>query len=171
MHASSSAFLPVADTKCDATRDVTSCNATSGGSVYIQVMANASGHVVYCKKNVTSGFTKVFTLKNEQVKVNKDNAEFFIGNGTLKITGLSKNDTGQYSFDIFNQNGVHLRNVTLHLHVQGKYEPVHREALEGVVHRNRLWFNRRFLCFSSCLFLSLTVVCVRVSPCTHTHGF
>lgn len=93
--------------------------------MYIQVMTNASGHNVRCKKKMDgSGFTHVFSLKGGKVTVQKEfnNTQFFINNGTLQITDLKKNDSGEYNFMIYSENGLFLKNITVHLDVQGKYE-------------------------------------------------
>lgn len=110
--------VPVAETNCSAT---SLCTVSHGGTVYIQMMSNASGLIVRCKK----GSIPVFNLKKEEVKIlgNFENrTQFFINNGTLKITNLEKNDSGQYISEVFNQDGFRMRNITFQLNVQGKYK-------------------------------------------------
>lgn len=117
---------PAAETKCDATQSLhTPCTVVLGGSVYIQVMTNASGLTVWCKKVQHSGYATVFGLKKEEVSIEKEfknRTQFFINNGTLKITNVEKSDSGQYLLEVFGGlNGILVRNNTVQLDVQGKY--------------------------------------------------
>uniref|UniRef100_A0AAQ5XGB8 Immunoglobulin V-set domain-containing protein n=1 Tax=Amphiprion ocellaris TaxID=80972 RepID=A0AAQ5XGB8_AMPOC len=78
------------------------CSAVLGGSVYIQVMTNASGYQLRCKKTLPSGSITVFNVRREKVTIQdefKNRTEFFINNGTLKITNVERNDSGQYSIE------------------------------------------------------------------------
>ncbi|TDH07689.1 hypothetical protein EPR50_G00108500 [Perca flavescens] len=92
----SHAFFSAADTKCNATQNTSLCSVTLGGSVYIQVMTNASGHKLECKKHLPTGSINVFSMKRDKVKIQeyfKKKTEFFINNGTLKITNVERNDS------------------------------------------------------------------------------
>lgn len=63
------------------------------------------------------------TLKKGRVTIQeslKNRYQFFIHNGTLKISDVEKNDSGQYTIEIFNLEGFHLRNIEVKLDVQGK---------------------------------------------------
>lgn len=114
-------FFPVAETKCDAIHNASLCSATLGGSVYIQVMTNASGHLLQCKKLLTTGSVKVFSLKKEKVKIEeafRNRTEFFIYSGTLKIANVEKNDSGQYKVDVFDAEAVLLKSIYINLNVQ-----------------------------------------------------
>lgn len=92
--------------------------------MYIQVMNNASSHQVKFKKQLQrTESTSVFTLKKDKVviqEVYKSRVEVFIGNGTMKIMHVQRNDSGQYSIEIFSPNGLYLKNIQLTLDVQGK---------------------------------------------------
>lgn len=115
------AFFPAAETECNATHNTSLCSVTLGGSVYIQVMTNASGHRLQCKKQLPTGSMNVFSLKKEKVTIQeafRNRTEFFIYNGTLKITNVERNDSGQYSVDVFDPNGVLLKNINIKLDVQ-----------------------------------------------------
>lgn len=97
--------------------------------MYIQVMTNASGFNVRCKKEEHSGC--FFSLKREEVTIEdkfKNRTQFFINNGTLKITNVNKNDSGHYSSEIFNPNGTRYGITTVQLDVQGKYKNHHNES-------------------------------------------
>lgn len=66
----------------------------------------------------------VFTLKKDKVviqEVYKSRVELFIDNGTVKIMHVQRNDSGQYSIEIFRPDGLHLTDIQLTLDVQGKY--------------------------------------------------
>ncbi|KAI9538973.1 hypothetical protein NQZ68_009050 [Dissostichus eleginoides] len=117
----SHAFFPAAETKCKASQNMSLCSANLGGSVSIQVMNNASGHRLWCKRQFPTGSITVFNLKKERVTIHdslKNRTEFFINNGTLKITHVERNDSGVYNVEIFRHNGVLLRNVNFELVVQ-----------------------------------------------------
>lgn len=47
--------------------------------------------------------------------------EVFIDNGTVKIMHVQRNDSGEYTIDIFESDGMHLKKVELILHVRSKY--------------------------------------------------
>lgn len=89
------------------------------------MMNNASSHQVKFKKQLQlTKSTSVFTLKKDTVtiqEVYKGRVEVFIGNGTMKIMQVERNDSGQYSIDIFMPNGTLLIHSQLILAVQGKY--------------------------------------------------
>lgn len=121
------AFSPAAETKCDAIHNASLCSATLGGSVYIQVMVNASGLLLICKKQLPTGYVQVFTLKKETVTIQealKNRTEFFIHNGTLKITNVEKNDSGQYNIVVYNPNGILMKNISFKLDVQENVFPI-----------------------------------------------
>lgn len=126
-----SAFSPGAETKCIISNDnnnshssKSSCSVTLGATVYIQMMKNASGHRVTFKKHLPTESVNVFSLRRGEVITQepyKKRTEFFISNGTLKITHVERNDSGQYSMEIFNTNGVFVKNINVTLDIQGKY--------------------------------------------------
>lgn len=120
------AFFTPAVTKCNATQNASLCSATVGGSVYIQMMTNSSGYQMHCKKEFTVP-TKVFSLKKEKVTIEeafRNRTEFFISNGTFKITSAEKNDSGQYTAQVFDQNGVSVNTIHVKLEVQENYLPI-----------------------------------------------
>lgn len=118
------AFFPAAETQCVVSSNSSSstCKATLGATVYIQVMNNASSHQVKFKKQLQrTESTSVFSLKKDKVviqEVYKSRVEVFIGNGTMKIMHVQRNDSGQYSIEIFSPNGLYLKNIQLTLDVQ-----------------------------------------------------
>ena len=117
-------LLLFAETKCNMIQiQIPSpCSPVIGGSVYIQLMTNASTFSVSCKKLLSSGAIKVFSMSNE--KVNIANAfryrtEFLIDIGTLKITNVERNDSGQYSVDVYDHDGLHKKKMEFSLEVKG----------------------------------------------------
>lgn len=125
------AFLPVAETKCNASASASQiaspCSVILGGSVYVQVMTNASGYQLRCKKELPSGPMIVFSVKKERVTIQeefKNRTEFFINNGTLKITNVERNDSGQYSVEVFDPNGVQVNIMSFNLDVKENIFPI-----------------------------------------------
>lgn len=121
------AFFPAPEIKCNATHNTSLCSVTLGGSVYIQVMTNASGHHLRCKKELPTGSINVFTLKKEKVTIQeplRNRTQFFINNGTLKISNVERNDSGQYSIEVFDANGVLVKNIHIKLDVQENILPI-----------------------------------------------
>ncbi|KAM9834487.1 uncharacterized protein ACBT44_012277 isoform 2-T2 [Syngnathus typhle] len=122
------AFLPPGESKCNGTLESSHCSVTLGGSVYIQLMLNVSGHQLRCKKLLTSGSIPVFTFKKEKPLIQeafRHRTEFFTDNGTLKISNIERNDSGQYIVEVFDQNGGFVKTITLELDVQDPVISVH----------------------------------------------
>lgn len=123
MYAFSLAFVPAAVETCKVNHNTSLCSVPLGGTVYIQMMTNATNHQLWCKKLPPFGSTNVFTLRRGKLTIQdeyKNRTEFFISNGTLKLTHMERNDSGQYSVEVFDPNGVHMRDINLTLDVRGK---------------------------------------------------
>ncbi|XP_078145140.1 uncharacterized protein LOC144542412 [Centroberyx gerrardi] len=121
------AVFPAAETNCNATQNTSACSVALGGSVYIQLMANASGHQLRCKKELPSGSTNVFSLKKDKVVIQeawRNRTEFFISNGTFKLSNVEKADSGQYTVEVFHPNGVLLETKHVKLDVQENTFPI-----------------------------------------------
>lgn len=115
------AFTPVAETKCSVFQLIPPCSAVLGGNVYIQMMTNASGYQLRCKKILPSGSINVFSVRNEKVTIQEEfrnRTEFFINNATLKITNVVRNDSGQYSIDVFQPNGLLINMTSFSLNIE-----------------------------------------------------
>ncbi|XP_077434327.1 uncharacterized protein LOC144059249 isoform X1 [Vanacampus margaritifer] len=115
------AFLPPGDSKCNGTLENSHCSVTLGGSVYIQVMLDVSGHQLRCKKVLPSGTMVVFTMKKEKPVIQeafRNRTEFFMNNGTLKISSVERTDSGQYILEVFDLNGRSVKTITVELDVQ-----------------------------------------------------
>lgn len=91
--------------------------------MYIQMMTIASDHQLWCQKKLPTGMIKVFTLRKEKVTIQesyKNRTEFFISNTTFKLMDLERNDTGLYSVEVYDHNGILVENMELMLDIQGK---------------------------------------------------
>ncbi|XP_030596009.1 uncharacterized protein LOC115787440 isoform X2 [Archocentrus centrarchus] len=115
------ALSPVDETTCSLTKNTWPCSALLEGTVYIQVMANASGHEMKCLKVLPSGTITVFNLKKGRITTDEKFSNrllFIINNGTLKITNVRRNDSGQYRAEVFNSEGVREKNIHFTLDVK-----------------------------------------------------
>ncbi|XP_029368781.1 uncharacterized protein LOC115050158 [Echeneis naucrates] len=113
--------VQAAETKRHGSQNTSLYSVALGESVYIQVLASASGHQVRCKKQTPSGLMDVFALKNEKLKISeafRDRAEFFINNGTFKMTNVERNDSGLYIIEAFDPTGISVRKLDIQLDVQ-----------------------------------------------------
>ncbi|GAA6235853.1 uncharacterized protein LOC118319263 [Lates japonicus] len=117
----------VAETKCSHTQNTTLCSVPPGEPVFVQVINNASNHQVRCNKQLPSGSMKVFVLMKEKVTIYepfRNRTEFFINNGTFKMTNLERNDSGQYIIEVFDSNGVFVKEMNIQLNVQEQAFPL-----------------------------------------------
>lgn len=86
-------------------------------------MTNASRHQLRCKKQLPTGSMNVFSLKKDKVTIQdafSDRMQFFINNGTLKFTNVARNDSGQYSVEVYDPDGLRIKDIQIKLDVQGK---------------------------------------------------
>ncbi|XP_061786649.1 uncharacterized protein [Nerophis lumbriciformis] len=115
------AFLPAGESQCNGILDNSQCSATLGGSVYIQVMVDVGDHQLRCKKQLPGGPVVVFTVKRQKVVIQealRNRTEFFINNGTLKMSSIERTDSGQYVLEVFDPNGLRVNTITVELDVQ-----------------------------------------------------
>ncbi|XP_031600495.1 uncharacterized protein LOC116324090 isoform X2 [Oreochromis aureus] len=125
MAAGTHALVPVDETTCDLRMNTCPCSPLLEGTVYIQVMTDASGREMKCLKVLPKVNITVFNIKKEKITIDKEfNNRLMSKNGTLKITNLRRNDSGQYSIEVFNSNGVQEKNIhfTLDVKDNGKVE-------------------------------------------------
>ncbi|XP_053284333.1 uncharacterized protein LOC128445608 [Pleuronectes platessa] len=111
----------VAETKFSVTQNTSLYSLTPGGHVSIQIINNASGHQVVCKKQLPTRPVNVFTLWRGKVTIYegfRNRTQFFINNGTLEFTNVAKNDSGQYIMEAFDSNGVLVGSLKFQLDVQ-----------------------------------------------------
>ncbi|KAL3972942.1 fibroblast growth factor 23 [Sarotherodon galilaeus] len=116
------ALIPVDETTCDLRTSTCPCSPLLKGTVYVQVMTDASGREVTCLKMLPTVNIIVFNLKKETITIDKEfynRLQFLIRNGTIKITNLRRNDSGQYNIEVFNSGGVREKNINFTLDVKG----------------------------------------------------
>lgn len=103
--------------QCDGRTDVAYCYGVVGGTVDIQLL------------NTISGITRIDLVKGIRVtrRVNTDVSNttdskylFIPRNGTFRINNLNKTDSGQFTIQLFNSDGIQTENRTLHLTIEGK---------------------------------------------------
>lgn len=119
------ALVPVDETTCDLRTNTCPCSPLLQGTVYIQVMTDASGREVKCLKVINNII--VFNQKKEKITIDKEfhnRLQFIIENGTIKITNLRRNDSGRYSIEVFKSDGVQEKTIhfTLDVKDSGKVE-------------------------------------------------
>ncbi|CAI5652048.1 unnamed protein product [Oreochromis niloticus] len=125
MAAGTHALVPVDETTCDLRTNTCPCCPLLEGTVYIQVMTDASGREMKCLKVLPKVNITVFNIKKEKLTTDKEfNNRLMFKNGTLKITNLRRNDSGQYSLEVYNSNGEMEKNICFTLDVKdnGKVE-------------------------------------------------
>ncbi|CAI5652016.1 unnamed protein product [Oreochromis niloticus] len=124
------AFFPVGETTCNLTHNTCPCTPLIEGTVYIQVMTNASGREVKFLKVLPNRNITVLSLKKEKITMTdkefNNRLQFIFENGTLKITNVRRNDSGHYSTEVLNSDGVQEKNIhfTLDVKDKGKVEGV-----------------------------------------------
>lgn len=90
----------------------------------IQLISSASVFRVECRKKFHNESRNVFSLKRGKVKIDeafRNKTEFFINNGTLKITNVQRSDSGQYTVEIYKPDGMVEKKLIFNLEVKGKY--------------------------------------------------
>ncbi|XP_059202470.1 uncharacterized protein LOC131981948 isoform X1 [Centropristis striata] len=107
------------ETSCDGRQDGAQCYGALGGTLVLQLMDSASeihryqwfkngSMILYGRK--TSILTNTISIRSS----------FTVSNGTFRINNLSRNDGGEYKFEIFNSRGKLSEQRTLQLIIQGK---------------------------------------------------
>ena len=117
-------LFPGAETTFSGIQNTSLYSLTPGGYMSIQVIDNASGFQVLCKKQLSTGaIINVFSLWKEKLTIFegfRNRTQFFINNGTFEITNVVRSDSGHYIIEAFDSNGVLRRNLKVQLDVQGK---------------------------------------------------
>lgn len=63
----------------------------------------------------------MLNVKREKVTIQepfRSRTEFFINNGTLKITNVERNDSDQYNIEVFNSDGLRVKDIGFTLEVK-----------------------------------------------------
>ncbi|XP_052363769.1 uncharacterized protein LOC118376137 isoform X1 [Oncorhynchus keta] len=107
-------------TSCNATQNM-SCYGALGGTVYLQLMNDATGSELTFKKDPTGAQTVIFKIKQNKIvhEFIKARSEFFINNGTLKINSTERSDSAEYSLEIFKSDGLYLDTRVVQLIIGG----------------------------------------------------
>ncbi|XP_029627176.1 uncharacterized protein LOC115205381 isoform X2 [Salmo trutta] len=106
---------------CDA-REHMSCHGALGETVYLQLMNNATGSELVFKKDPTGANIRIFSMKNNRVRFHdpiKPRSEFFINNGTFRISNTEKTDSGEYVLEIYDSHGARLSTGGVQLIIGG----------------------------------------------------
>ncbi|KAJ8015329.1 hypothetical protein DPEC_G00024990, partial [Dallia pectoralis] len=117
-------------TICDATQKSSQCLVALGGTLDIKLMNNTSGVELHFKKNLTNGPEPIFIMKNNNVSIKKlteGRSEFFMNNGTFRLTNLEITDAGLYLLEVYfylNGSQIGTRHVQLDIQdANNKEEP------------------------------------------------
>eukprot|EP00063_Salmo_salar_P065918 XP_014040753.1 PREDICTED: uncharacterized protein LOC106593898 [Salmo salar] len=114
------------ETSCNATQNM-SCYGALGGTVYLQLMNDATGSELTLTKDPTGANSKIFKMKKNNVTyiLIKARSEFFINNGTFKINNTERSDSAKYCLEIHNSEGRYLETRGVQLIIGGgSYGPV-----------------------------------------------
>lgn len=89
-------------------------------------MDNATGYVLAFSKNLPGKDVKVFIVKEGKVKIRQEyrnRTEFSIRTGTLLLMDVERNDTGQYTLDVFTPppKPLYVERLSFTLKIKGKF--------------------------------------------------
>eukprot|EP00063_Salmo_salar_P093145 XP_014067980.1 PREDICTED: uncharacterized protein LOC106611878 isoform X2 [Salmo salar] len=98
------------ETSCDARQNGSQCYGALGGTVYLQLMTDAT---IYDElsfyKGSTGAETEILKMKKDiwVIRDNpiKDRVHFFINNGTFRLNNTRSTDSGEYRLETFNSEG------------------------------------------------------------------
>ncbi|XP_064810493.1 hepatic and glial cell adhesion molecule-like isoform X1 [Oncorhynchus masou masou] len=109
------------ESPCDAREDGAQCYGALGGTVYLQLITNASGHQVKFWKDPTGAKTEILTMR-KNISITKGpingRSEFIINNGIFRIDNTVRNDSDKYCAETFNANGILLDSRRLQLFIE-----------------------------------------------------
>ncbi|XP_030594411.1 hepatocyte cell adhesion molecule-like [Archocentrus centrarchus] len=111
------------ETYCDGRKNGAHCCRALGGTVDIQLMKSTSEIFRFqLLKNELS----VLTVRNNTIASNMRHEKFLFipSNGTFRINNLSRNDSGNYSFETFDSDGTSTGKRTLQLIIQAPVSSV-----------------------------------------------
>ncbi|XP_055744966.1 T-cell surface antigen CD2-like isoform X2 [Salvelinus fontinalis] len=97
------------ETSCDAREDGSQCYGALGGTVYLQLVTDATRYELSFWKGSTGAKTEILKMKKDKLVIRNpliiDRVHFFINNGTLRINNIRRNDSGEYLLETFSSNG------------------------------------------------------------------
>ncbi|XP_071254439.1 uncharacterized protein [Salvelinus alpinus] len=97
------------ESPCDARENGAQCYGALGGTVYLQLITNASGHQFRFWKDPTGAKTEILTMRGNISKTKgpiKGRSEFFINKGIVRIDNTVRNDSDKYCAETYNSNGI-----------------------------------------------------------------
>ncbi|KAM9513487.1 uncharacterized protein ACWYII_046910 [Salvelinus alpinus] len=114
-------------TTCTATQNSSQCSVALCGTLDLQLMTNASGCELLFKKNLTDGPTLIFSLKRNTVtfkRPTEGRSQFFMNNGTFRLTNVERADSGKYFLEIYDSGGERLGTRRVQLDIEGLCLPM-----------------------------------------------
>ncbi|XP_014067988.1 uncharacterized protein isoform X5 [Salmo salar] len=98
------------ETSCDARQNGSQCYGALGGTVYLQLVTDATGSdVLSFYKGPTGVNTEILKMKKDILVIRdtptKDRVHFFINNGTFRLNNTRSTDSGEYLLETFNSEG------------------------------------------------------------------
>ncbi|XP_041751311.1 T-cell surface antigen CD2-like [Coregonus clupeaformis] len=111
------------DTSCDAREDGSQCYGALGGTVYLQLITNATGNYELLFWKASTGTrTNILKSKNHKLVIRnspiKDRVHFFTNNGTFRLNNTRRNDSGKYLLETYNTKGTLIWTSGLQLFIE-----------------------------------------------------
>uniref|UniRef100_UPI0037E9A4DC uncharacterized protein n=1 Tax=Semicossyphus pulcher TaxID=241346 RepID=UPI0037E9A4DC len=105
------------ETFCDGRQDGAQCYGALGGGVDVQLMDSTSEIFRYQWKK---GSTSILHGRKNRIVSNliESRSSFTPSNGTFRINDLSRNDSGEYTLEIYDDSGTNPVKRTLQLTIQ-----------------------------------------------------
>nr|XP_046181183.1 hepatocyte cell adhesion molecule-like isoform X3 [Oncorhynchus gorbuscha] len=99
------------ETSCDARQNRSQCYGALGGTVYLQLVTDATRYdELSFWKGSTGAKTEILKMKKDKWVIKytpiEDRLHFFINNGTLRLNNTRSTDSGEYLQETFNSGGV-----------------------------------------------------------------
>ncbi|XP_026214032.1 hepatocyte cell adhesion molecule-like [Anabas testudineus] len=111
------------ETYCDGRKDGTQCYGALGGTLVLQLMDDATE--INSFNWIKNQSNLLRWRSSNSVIILPDNRFFFTpSNGTLRMNNLRRNDGGEYTLSISNENGEISPQRTLHLFIQAPVSSV-----------------------------------------------
>ncbi|TWW54957.1 hypothetical protein D4764_09G0000060 [Takifugu flavidus] len=113
------------ETSCDGRQDKTQCYGALGGTLVLQLMDKVPEILTF--KWRKSNVTILNRIGNGPVTIDarlSNRSEFISHNGTLRMNSLSRTDGGEYTLEIFNEDGVRTAVRTQQLNIQAPVSTV-----------------------------------------------